>query len=211
MNTTSRKLTIADIADIRAYERARELIRAEMIELRRRRRVAVGTLVSLAFESRDTIRFQIQEMARVEKIVTDDGIQDELVAYNPLIPEAGQLCATLFVELTSDEAMREWLPKLVGIETSVLLRLPNGEEVRCVVDPQHAAQLTRQHVTAAVHYITFELSPPQREAFGPGAVLAIDHPLYDEETELLPATVSELADDLSGGGAQNCYTVLTKS
>ncbi|MEA3184162.1 MAG: hypothetical protein QOJ74_639 [Ilumatobacteraceae bacterium] len=194
----SRKLTVGDIDDLRAYERVRDTYRAEMIELRNRRRVAVGTLVTVSFESRETIKFQIQEMARAERISNDEGIQEELDTYNPLIPEIGQLCATLFIELTSDEAMREWLPKLVGIEQSVVVRLPNGDEVRCVVDPQHAAQLTRQHVTAAVHYITFELTPGQCEAFGEGTVLVIDLPRYREETILSAATVRELAGDLRG-------------
>ncbi|HEY0518886.1 MAG TPA: DUF3501 family protein [Ilumatobacteraceae bacterium] len=202
----SRKLTIADIDDIRAYERVRDTYRAEMIELRRRRRVAVGTLVSLAFENRETIKFQIQEMARVEGITTDEGIQDELDAYNPLIPEAGQLRATLFIELTSDAAIREWLPKLVGIERSVLLRLADGQEVRGTVDAEHAAQLTRDDVTAAVHYLKFELTPQQCSGFAAGTVLAIDHPRYQEETELSDATISELLDDLSGGQARTTVT-----
>ena len=202
----SRKLILGDIDDTRAYERVREAFRAEMIELRRRRRVAIGTVVALAFENRDTIRFQIQEMARVEKIATDEGIQEELDAYNPLIPEVGQLCATLFIELTSDAAMREWLPKLVGIERSVLLRLPNGDEVRGEVEARHASQLTREHVTAAVHYITFELTPDQVEAFGVGTVLAIDHPSYREHTELTATTVRELSDDLGSPGARRTVT-----
>ena len=197
-SSSSRKLTVADIADIREYERTREVFRATMIELRRRRRVAVGTIVSLAFENRDTIRFQIQEMARVEGITTDQGIQEELDAYNPLIPEVGQLCATLFIELTSDEAIREWLPRLVGIERSVVLRLPDGEQVRGVVDAQHASQLTRADVTAAVHYITFAFRPEQCAAFADGTVLMIDHSQYGEETELASTTVSELLADLGG-------------
>ena len=204
--TTSRKLTLGDIDDIRAYERVRDSFRAEMIELRRRRRVGIGTIVSLAFENRATIKFQIQEMVRAEKITTDEGVQEELNTYNPLIPEVGQLCATLFIELTSDEAMREWLPKLVGIEQSVVLRLPNGDQVRCAVDPAHAAQLTREHVTAAVHYITFELSPLQRAAFGDGTVLAIDHPQYREDTQLSAATIGELAADLGEGRARTTVT-----
>ncbi len=198
-DTTSRKLTVDDIDDIRAYERVRESYRAEMIELRRRRRVAVGTIVTVAFESRDTIKFQIQEMVRAERILTDEGVQEELDTYNALVPETGQLCATLFIELTSDEAMREWLPKLVGIEQSVVLRLPNGDHVRCTVDPAHASQLTRDHVTAAVHYVTFQLTPQQVAAFGNGTVLAIDHPQYREETELSAATLDELAADLGDG------------
>jgi hypothetical protein len=207
MSTTmSRKLTLGDIDDIRAYERVRESFRAEMIELRRRRRVDVGTIVSLAFENRATIKFQIQEMVRAEKITTDEGVQEELDTYNPLVPEPGQLCATLFIELTSDEAMREWLPKLVGIERAVVLRLPNGDQVRCTVDAAHAAQLTREHVTAAVHYIAFELSPQQCAAFGDGTVVAIDHPQYREETELSPATLGELAGDLGDGRARTTVT-----
>ena len=194
--TTSRKLTIADIADARAYERERADLRAHVIELKRRRRVSLGTVVTLMFENRDTMRYQIQEMARVEKIFTDEGIHEELAVYNPMIPEPGQLCATLFIELTSDDQMREWLPKLVGIEESILFRLPNGDQVRCLVDTQHASQLTRDHVTAAVHYVTFEFTPAQVAAFADGTLLVIDHPNYLEAVELAPSTIAELLGDL---------------
>lgn len=203
MNTTaptspSRKLTLADIADSRAYERDRVAYREQMMEVKRRRRVHLGTIVTLMFESRETMRFQVQEMARVERIMTDEGIQEELDTYNVMVPEAGQLCATLFIELTSDDEMREWLPKLVGIETSILLRLADGSEVRCIVDPQHAARLTREHTTSAVHYITFELTPEQIEAFRDGVVVAIDHSAYSEDAELSPTTIAELRGDLLG-------------
>ena len=203
MNTTtptqpSRKLMLTDIADARAYERDRLAYREQMMETKRRRRVHVGTIVTLMFESRETMRFQVQEMARVEKIMTDEGIQEELDTYNVMVPEAGQLCATLFIELTSDDELREWLPKLVGIEQAILLRLPDGSEVRCVVDPQHAARLTRDHVTSAVHYITFELTAAQIEAFGEGVVVAIDHSAYSEDAELSTPTIAELRGDLLG-------------
>ena len=194
----TRKLSVDDIDDIRAYERVRDTFRAEMIALRDRRRVSAGTIVSVAFENRETIRFQIQEIARVEGITTDEGIQRELSAYNPLIPEPGQLCATLFIELTSDEAVREWLPKLVGIEKSVVLRLPNGDEVHSCADSPHGTQVPRDDVTAAVHYISFELTPAQCDAFQDGVVLAIEHPRYTEQTELRMATIRELASDLRG-------------
>jgi len=194
--TTSRKLTLDDIADARAYERERDELRAAVLALKQRRRVSLGTVVTVMFENRETMRYQIQEMARVERTFTDEAIMDELAVYNPLIPEPGQLCATLFIELTSDEQLREWLGKLVGIEHSVVFRLPNGDSVRCVVDPQHAAQLTREHVTAAVHYVTFEFTEEQVAAFVDGVVLAIDHPEYLEAVELLPSTVEELRADL---------------
>src|SRR3954470_21761191 len=120
------KLAIDDIADLRAYERERADFRREVIVLKQRRRVPVGPHVTLLFENRDTIRFQIQEMARAEKILSDEGIQNELDVYNPLIPEPGHLAATLFVELTSEAELREWLPKLVGIEGAVELRIGQG-------------------------------------------------------------------------------------
>ena len=192
-----RKLTLDDIADLRAYERERPEFRARVIEIKRRRRVELGTFITVMFENRDTMRLQVQEMARVEKTITDEGIQEELDAYNPLIPEPGQLCATLFIELTSDEAMREWLPRLVGIERSVVVRLSDGTEVRGVVDALHASQLTRDEVTAAVHYMTFDFTPEQVEAVANGpVVLALDHPAYREDMELSPVTVDELLKDL---------------
>lgn len=195
-STTSRKLTLADIADARAYERERDEFRTRVIELKRRRRVHLGTVVTMVFENRETIRFQIQEMARVERIFTDEGIQEELDVYNPLVPEPGQLRATLFIELTSEEQMRVWLPKLVGIETSLFFRLPDGSEVRCTVDPQHASQLTREHVTAAVHYVNFDFTPEQVAAFADGVQLVCDHPDYLEVAELGTSTVAELRADL---------------
>jgi hypothetical protein len=114
-----------------------------------------------------------------------------------MVPEAGELCATVFIELTSDEQMREWLPKLVGIERAVVVRLANGDEVRAVTEAQHASQLTREEVTAAVHYVRFALTPDQVEAFAAGdVVVASDHPAYCEEAQLGPATVAELLTDL---------------
>jgi|SRR4051794_8549875 hypothetical protein len=194
------KLTIDDIADLRAYERERPEFRQTVIALKKRRRVGVGPHVTFLFENRDTIRFQIQEMARAEKILTDEGIQTELDVYNPLIPESGHLAATMFIELTSEPALREWLPRLVGIETEVELRIGQGaatEVVRCQVDPDHLKQLTRDEVTASVHYVTFELNAAQVEAFGTGSVeLAVTHPNYQHAVVLSDDTVAELLDDL---------------
>jgi hypothetical protein len=193
----SRKLTLADIADLRAYERERSAFREHVIELKRRRRVEVGTIVTFVFENRDTIRFQIQEMARVEKLISDAAIEGELRAYNPLIPEPGTLSATLFIELTSKEALLEWLPRLVGIERSVRLRLADGSVVAAVPDEGHDSQLTRDDVTASVHYVRFELTPAQVTAFAAGPVtLAIEHPAYREDVELAPFTHAELLTDL---------------
>jgi hypothetical protein len=191
------KLTIDDIADLRAYERERPEFLRHVVALKAKRRVEVGPIVTFVFENRETVRFQIQEMARVEKLISDDAIQAELDIYNTLIPEPGVLSATLFIELTSDAALREWLPRLVGIERAAVLELPGGERVRSEPEAQHAAQLTDADTTASVHYVRFALTPAQVDALARGPVaLAVDHPAYQERAELGPETVSELVSDL---------------
>jgi hypothetical protein len=195
--TGKRKLVLGDILDQRAYERVRDAMRAEVIEVKRRRRLHLGTVVTVSFENRLTMQSQIQEMLRVERVVTDEGVLEELKAFNPMIPEPGQLCATLFVELTSDAQMREWLPKLVGIENSIVLRLADATQVRGTVDEQHAEGLTRETITAAVHYVRFKFSPEHVETFAKGGVqLRCDLSNYLEAIELPDFTVAELLTDL---------------
>jgi Protein of unknown function (DUF3501) len=195
------KLTLDDISDLRAYERERDEFRRQVIALKKRRRVALGHVVTLVFENSSTIRFQIQEMARVEKLISDRAIETELRVYNPLIPEPGQLCATLFIELTSDEAMRTWLPRLVGIERTVSFRLADRQVVAATVDGEHAKQLTREGITAAVHYVRWDLNAAQVEAFATGPVaLVCSHPEYSVEKPLSDVTRAELVADLRQGG-----------
>jgi hypothetical protein len=192
-------LTLADVLDLRAYERVREQFRAKIIARKRLRRVALGPIMTLVFESVDTVRFQIQEMARVEKILTDDAIQVELDIYNRLLPQVGELSATLFIELTSDGLMREWLPKLVGIERALGFTVGGGL-VPSYPEEAHAAALVREAVTPAVHYIRFGFTPAQVEAFaGPGELALVSrHPAYEAETVLPPAMRAELLGDLQG-------------
>ncbi len=194
-----RKLTLNDIADVRAYERERETFRPYVIELKRRRRVHVGPIITFALENRDTMRFQIQEMARVEKLTTDSEIQTELDIYNPMIPNVGQVCATMFIELTTDEEMREWLTKLVNVERSVLLVLASGKRVRGTVDEQHDEGLTRDYVTAAVHYLRWDLTSSEVADAQLGPItLEIDHPAYLEAVELAEPAYAEVISDLIG-------------
>jgi Protein of unknown function (DUF3501) len=152
-------------------------------------------------------------MARAEKMVSDEQIQKELDVYNALIPEPGELSATLFIELTGEEALRDWLPRLVGIERAVLLRLP-GEDpgaesagivdgltgqhvVRARPDAAHDEALTRPDITASVHYIRFALDPVEVERFAAGPVtLGVDHPAYRAETVLPDEVRAELLTDL---------------
>ena len=198
------RLTVADILDLRAYERIRPGYRRRVMERKRARRVPLGPLMTIVFESVDTVRFQIHEMARVEKIVSDEGIQAELDVYNELLPAPGELSATLFIELTSDDEMREWLPKLVGIESALALEVRttgngSGYSVRGVPEAGHAEALTRDETTAAVHYLRFPFTPDEVEVFGAsGVALVADHPAYAARTPLEPATVSALLGDLEG-------------
>jgi hypothetical protein len=196
------KLTIDDIADQRAYERERDAFRAHIIDLKKIRRIGIGPFVTIVFENRDTIRFQIQEMARAEKILTDDAIQTELDIYNPLIPERGSLAATLFIELTSKDDLVEWLPKLVGIERSIELRIgePGNEEVVTArPDAEHERQLTRETITASVHYVHFDLTGAQVERFASEPVrIGVAHSNYAYETQLVDTSRQSLLVDLRG-------------
>lgn len=194
------KLTIEDIVDLREYERERESFRSHIINLKKLRRVALGELMTIVFENRDTMRFQIQEMARAEKMLRDDQILTELEIYNPLIPERGELKATLFLELTSKELLMEWLPKLVGIEESVFLQIGEGnsmEIVRCQLDEKHKAQLTREEITASVHYIEWHLNDEAASRFGSGEAvfLGVDHPNYSRRAQLSEMAINSLKSD----------------
>jgi hypothetical protein len=201
-SATNAKLTLADIADLRAYERERQDFRAHVIALKKRRRLHLGTILTVVFENRDTIRFQIQEMARVERLLTDEAVQGELDTYNPLIPAPGQLCATVFLELTDEAQLREWLPKLVGIERALGLRVGEGDDVRLlrpITEEAHARQLTREETTASVHYVRWELTSAEVDLLERGPVtLLSDHPEYLEETELTSSNRAELLSDLRG-------------
>ena len=197
---STRKLSLDNIADMRAYERERQQFRQQVIELKRRRRVSVGPHITLVFENRETIRFQIQEMARIERLYSDEQIENELRVYNPLIPESGHLSATMFIELTDDDQLRQWLPKLVGIERAIYVAIGDGagaERVAFIADSDHDEQLTRSDITSAVHYVHLALTAEQIERFASSTVaLGIDHANYRHESPLGDATIAELTTDL---------------
>jgi uncharacterized protein DUF3501 len=198
-------LTVDDILDLRAYERVREDYRERVMAKKRLRRVPLGPVVTLLFECVDTVRFQVQEMARAERIVTDEGIGVELDTYNRLLPSPGELSATLFVELTSEHQLRHWLPRLVGIERSVAFELatPVGSSppttVVSVPEEAHSQALTRESVTSAVHYVRFGFTDAEVERFAASLVaLLCVHPEYPARTELSEETRAELLADLRG-------------
>ena len=196
-----RALTLADISDLRAYERERIAEREHIVAVKALRRIHIGTIMSMVFENRDTMRFQVQEMARAEKMATDDQIQHELDVYNKLIPRPGELSVTMFIECTTDDQMKYWFPRLVGVERELELRIgapgPDQVVVRCTPEEDHEAQLTREDITSAVHYVRFEVGSRHAHAFAAGPVeLACTHPSYLESTQLSPAVRATLVEDL---------------
>jgi hypothetical protein len=195
-----RKLTVDDIVDHRAYERERDDFRAAVIAMKKRRRIALGDFVTIVFENTDTMRFQVQEMARAERMLTDDAIAGEVATYNELIPDPGELSGTLFIELTDDASLREWLPKLRDIEFAVRFDLgPTDAEVSKVVGvPRDEERLTRDDITSTVHYLRFPFDAEQRSLLAAGpARLVVDHPEYQVSVELDDAQRAELAADFA--------------
>jgi hypothetical protein len=190
-------LRVDDIIDLRAYERERDDFRRQIIDLKRARRIELGPIMSIVFENTDTMRWQIQEMARAEKMLRDDQIAHEVATYNELIPDAGELSATLLLELTSELAVREWLPRLVGVERSVRVVLPDGTGIPGRTSDDDAARLTREDTTAAVHFLKFAFTPEEIEMFASGpAHIVVDHPEYDQDVALTVEQHAALAADL---------------
>ena len=187
------KINLNDIVGANAYEEKRDSLRREIIELKKRRRVSVGDNVSLVFENRDTVIFQIQEMLRAERIRDLDKIREEIDVYNELIPEAGELRATLFLEIDDQTNLRERLLKFLGIDERVFLRIGDDHAIRARFEEGRS----REDKISAVQYITFGLTPGEAEALRDrDARIVVDHENYHAETALTAATKAELLRDL---------------
>jgi Protein of unknown function (DUF3501) len=180
-----RKLTVDDIQDFRAYERDRDVFRRQIIDLKRARRVPLGPIMTIVFENTETMRWQVQEMARAERMLRDEQIAHEVETYNQVIPDEDQLSGTLLLELTSEPALREWLPRLVGIEHHVRIVLPDATDIRGEPSQEDESRLTREDTTAAVHFLKFSFSPEEVDMFASGPVhVVVDHPEYDQDVVL---------------------------
>lgn len=188
------KLSLEDVLPPARFAQVRDARRADVIALKKRRRVSVGPQVTLVFENRETMRWQIEEMCRAEGITEPEKIQHEVDTYNAVLPEDGALGATLFIEVQSDAALRVTLEKLVGLQDHVLL-VVEGERVRAVFEE---GQFTADKL-AAVQYLKFPLPEKARAAMrraGADVRLAVDHPEYLHEARLSEPTREELARDL---------------
>jgi hypothetical protein len=189
------KVAISEIKDIAQYEKARPDFRRQIIELKKCRRVAVGPHVTFVFENHDTMLFQIQEMMRAERIVDEAAIQHELETYNQLLPEPGELAATMLIELQDQSRIREEMTKFLGVNTGECVWLQVGDEkLPGIFD---AGQSDERRISA-VQYVRFRFSDAQREAFRTGAApvrLVIHHPYYQHEAVIVGAVRDELVRD----------------
>ena len=190
-----RKLTNADIKDLREYERERDAFRAEIITMKKKRRIALGDMMTIVFENAATMRFQIQEMAHAERMLRDEQIAHELETYNELVPDDGELSATLFIEINDPEALRYWLPRLVGVEDHIKIAVVNDVVPAAELS---ADRLTREDITSTVHYLKFAFTPEQIRSFADGPVrLLIDHPEYPVDVTLDEVQRDELVGDFA--------------
>jgi len=185
------KLVRQDLMTLEQYSVERPRLRAEIIAHKQLRNVQVGPNMSWLFEDRATIRYQVLEMLRVERIFEAPGIQDELDAYNPLIPSGTNWKATLLIEFPDPEARQVALAKLIGVEDRCWVRVSEMERVFAIADED----LERENAekTSAVHFLRFELSPSMIEAAKSGASLSagVDHANYRHSNAPLPAAVRD--------------------
>ena len=188
-------LKFVDVQSHDAYMARRDEIRRRIIALKKRRRIPLGPRVSLVFENRDTMLFQVQEMCRIEHITVPKLIQEEIDVYNDLLPEGMAIGATLMIELVQTDDMPRLLKELRGLEETVWLRL-GGEAIHAEAESGRSTE----EKTSTVHYLTFRFTPQLRQALTEAShvILATEHPHYRFQSVLPQETVVSLADDLMG-------------
>ena len=182
---------------LEAYAKARPAMRAQAIAHKRARSVHLGEHVTLLFEDELTIRYQVQEMLRIEKTFEEEGIQDELDAYNPLVPDGRNLKATMLIEYEDENARREALARLRGIEHRVFVQVADCEPVFAIADEDLERENAQK--TSSVHFLRFELTPPMIASFKGGSevTIGIDHPGYQVRESLARPVQAALAADFS--------------
>jgi Protein of unknown function (DUF3501) len=187
-------ISLDDIRGIAAYEKNRAEFRQRIIDLKKRRRIAVGDKVSLVFENRETVIFQIQEMMRAEKITDLDKIREEIEVYNALIPAPGELSATLFLEIEDQDHLREDLLEFLGIDEAVYLKIGPRKIQASFEDGR-----SKEDKISAVQYVKFPFTDEDRAAFGGSAqvALCIDHANYKAEVPLERESREALLADLT--------------
>lgn len=190
-----KKLAQSDLHTLEAYSREREAMRTRVLAHKKARTAHLGAHLTLLFEDRLTIQYQVQEMLRIERIFEAAGIQEELDTYNPLIPDGTNLKATLLIEYADPDERGIKLVELHGIERRISFTV--GELSASVAIADEDLERSTEKKTSAVHFLRFELSAAQIDAFkhGEQIVLTADHPAYRERTVLDAATRAVLAGD----------------
>ncbi|MDH3645185.1 MAG: DUF3501 family protein [Gammaproteobacteria bacterium] len=178
-----KKLTRADLYTLEGYAQERDRMRAEVMEHKRDRRISIGPIVNLYFEDRLTMHYQVQEMLRAERIFEAVGIDDELNAYNPLIPDGSNWKATMMIEIPDPEQRKRELANLIGIEDRCYVQVEACEKVYAKADEDMDRSTSDK--TSSVHFLRFELDVGMIEALRNGASLAagVDHEAYCHRVE----------------------------
>ena len=189
-------LTREDVLPLDQYEQQREAYRSRIIALKQRRRVSLGPLVTLVFENRETLRFQIQEMIRAERILEPAKVQDELDVYNELLPTESELSATLLIEITDAAKMKEWLDRFMGLDRGRTVAITAGGESafgRFEGGHSHETKIS------AVHFVRFRPSDAMKQAFADlrqPVSLTVDHNGYREAAPVPGSLREEWLSDL---------------
>ena len=190
------KITPDSLMTLEAYSKWRKTHKPEVIAHRKLRTVYLGEHVSVQFESELSMRYQIQEMLRIEKIFEEDGIQDEIDAYAPLVPDGSNWKATMLLEYPDINERRRELARLIGIEDRMFVEVEGHARVYAMADEDLDRET--EDKTSAVHFLRFELTPAMCAAVKAGAAvkLGCDHTNYPAHVQITPETLASLAGDL---------------
>jgi Protein of unknown function (DUF3501) len=196
MNTTAGKITRQSLMGLEAYAKIRKSSKPAAIEHRRLRSVHLGEHVTLQFEDEQTIRRQIQEMLHIEKIFDEDGIQSEIDAYAPLVPDGSNWKATMLIEYPDEHERKRELARLIGVEDRMFVEVEGHGRVYAIADED----LDRENAekTSAVHFVRFEFTTGQRQAVRAGAAVKMgcNHTNYPAHMAVPAETLASLAGDL---------------
>jgi hypothetical protein len=192
------KLTREDLLPLEKYAQVRQQFRSRVMAHKKHRQVQIGPHARLYFEDRLTMQYQIQEMLRIERIFEPDGIDEELAAYNPLIPDGQNWKATMMVEYADADKRRQALAELIGIENRVWVKIDDFDRVWAVADED--LERTEPDKTSSVHFLRFDLTPAMTQAAREGADIGmgIEHPLYTHAVDPVDLTIRDsLVQDLA--------------
>ena len=183
---------------LEVYAKARPEFRAKVIAHKQNRKIQLGENITLIFEDELTIRYQVQEMLRVERIFEEEGILDELGAYNPLVPDGSNWKATMMIEYPDENERRSRLAELIGVEDKVWVQVAGCDRIYAIADEDLERETAQK--TSSVHFLRFELAATMVAALRSGAALAmgVDHPNYAATVErVADATRASLIADLA--------------